>query len=640
MRDFRPHLAVTDQEVIEVFKKAKRSGKIGFDTEDNYAEWWMWYGAKRQKNIAGLSISIPDENDYYIPLNHVLYSPDDRNASLSLVRRCLQQAIVEPKVILVGANLKFDWHAIYRTLNVDLSYNPFVDVLLDSHIWRINSHHSAKGLGLEYVSPDADKYEKLVYAWKKEAGYKRDFYDYRVLPISLCTIYAANDTYLALGIDEYHKLNGFDDIFRDYSVIEHNMARHLFHTEETGIKVDIPYLEQLQEDYGKQIALTENVIRVLAGHADLNPNSTQQLQKVFYDELKLPKQKKYDKVNHEWKISLDKTALMMLKDKHPIVEQLQTLRKIKKLKGTYVDGILENYNHDTFRMHTTFNQVVENSDSLRTGRLSSSDPLNFENIPRNDTAIRRAFLPDTEFVFCDYAGQEIKLYTQYSREPKLLKAFELGEDVHSRTCEAVFGLEYDYIAKNRKTDKEIELKREIAKRIFFGALYGAKGRRVAEILAEFGYGYDLKEGARLIDNLYTNYPHFGKYMRSIASRIAEKGYVQDVLGRRYIPKNPEVVYPVANYLIQGTAGGMLKIVTHKLSEAFGDDIFSNYIHDEIAFDRLERRADLKDIKHIMEDWPQIIVPMSVECSAANGSWKEKMEIKDLDQWINMNGCAA
>jgi len=631
MRPFTYSTVADDEDVIATFKQALREGSIGFDTETNYNEWWKWYGAKSYKNIAGISITLSDK-DVYIPLNHQLYMPEDHNANLGLVKGCLRQ-LVKAGTRLIGGNLKYDWHAVYRSLDVDLSGNCFTDVLLDSHIWRINSLHSVKQLGKEYVTDNADLYERLIYAWKKEAGYKKDMYDYRVLPIGLCTPYAAMDTYLAVGIDSYHKSNGFDNLFAQYSGYEHDMARHLFRTEENGIKVDIPYLEELKEQYEKEITLTENVIRVLAGRAGMNPYSNPQLMDVVYNDLKLPKQKKFDKEKQEWKISLDKMALMMLTGKHPIIEQIQKLRKITKLKGTYVDGILNNYNPHTFRMHTTYNQFVENSDSLRTGRLSSSDPLNFENIPRNDTAIRKAFLPDTEFVFCDYAGQEIRLYTHYSREPKLMRAFEMGEDVHSRTCEAVFRLEYDFIAANRKTDKEIELKREIAKRIFFGALYGAKGRRVAEILAEFGFGYDIKEGSRLIDNLYTNYPHFPKYMTSIATRIAERGYVEDVLGRRYIPKNPAVVYPVGNYLIQGTAGGMLKIDTINLAKTFGSSVFSNFIHDEIVFDRLERRSDIIEVKRIMEDWPQIKVPMIVECSYAQGSWEQKKEIKDLDAWI-------
>jgi DNA polymerase-1 len=494
-----------------------------------------------------------------------------------------------------------------------------------------------KALGLEYVSPEADFYEKLLVIWKKEAGYSSNFYDYRQFPTELMGPYGACDTWLTLGIDEYHQRNNFESLFGEYAKHEHGMARRLFHAEERGIKVDIPYFEELKEDYEKQIFLEESAVKVWAGKSDLNLNSQPQLKKVLYDELKLPVQKSWDKDKQDWKITTDKTALLMLQGKHPIVDHLQKHRKLTKLYGTYILGILNNYNPHTYRIHTTFNQFVENSSALRTGRLSSSDPINFENIPRNDTAIRRGFLPDTEFVFCDYAGQEIRLYTLYSREPTLIKAFANGEDVHSRTCAAVFLLDYDYIVKNRKTDKDIELKREIAKRIFFGALYGAGYKRVANILAEFGYGYDEKEGKRLLANLYSNYPNFPRYMANVDKRIKERGFVTDIFKRQYIPKNAGVNYPVGNYLIQGTAGGMLKQVSNTIGDVFGDDIFSNWIHDEIAFDRLPNRKAIIEIKEIMEHWPMIDIPMVVDVSWTNQSWREKAEIKaeNLTEWSQM-----
>jgi hypothetical protein len=55
---------------------------------------------------------------------------------------------------------------------------------------------------------------------------------------------------------------------------------------------------------------------------------------------------------------------------HPILRKLAILKAVQKLKGTYIEGLLQKRNPATNRLHPRFNQCGAGS----TGRFSSTNP--------------------------------------------------------------------------------------------------------------------------------------------------------------------------------------------------------------------------------------------------------------------------
>jgi hypothetical protein len=94
----------------------------------------------------------------------------------------------------------------------------------------------------------------------------------------------------------------------------------------------------------------------------------------------------------------------------------------------------------TGRIHTSFNQTV-----TATGRLSSSDP-NLQNIPTRTAEgqqIRAAFLPRESgwrFLAADYSQIELRILAHLSGDTAMRAAFAAGEDIHTSTAAAVFGI--------------------------------------------------------------------------------------------------------------------------------------------------------------------------------------------------------
>ena len=92
----------------------------------------------------------------------------------------------------------------------------------------------------------------------------------------------------------------------------------------------------------------------------------------------------------------------------------------------------------TGRVHTSFNQMV-----AATGRLSSSNP-NLQNIPiRTEMGreIRKAFIAEgnNRLLSADYSQVELRVLAHLSEDEALIDAFQMGEDIHTRTACEIFG---------------------------------------------------------------------------------------------------------------------------------------------------------------------------------------------------------
>ena len=139
--------------------------------------------------------------------------------------------------------------------------------------------------------------------------------------------------------------------------------------EATGVALDRGALAALAESFGEIIGRLQEDIYASVGH-EFNLGSPKQLEQVLFYELDLPKGKR-TKTGY----STNAAVLEELRMAHPMVSMLLDWRSYTKLKSTYVDALPLLLNHQTGRLHTTFQQAVAS-----TGRLSSVDP-NLQNIP-------------------------------------------------------------------------------------------------------------------------------------------------------------------------------------------------------------------------------------------------------------------
>jgi DNA polymerase-1 len=367
---------------------------------------------------------------------------------------------------------------------------------------------------------------------------------------------------------------GVDYLFHE---IELPLAGVLADMESEGVAIDVPYLKQMQEELGSQLAAIESEVEQVAGQK-FNLNAPQQLAKVLFEDLRLPVGKR-TKTGY----STDADTLEALREKHPIVGLILEHRQLSKLKSTYVDALPQLVDPLSGRVHTSFGQA-----STATGRLSSSNP-NLMNIPiRSELGqrIRRAFKagrPDHVMVSADYSQIELRIAAHLSGDPKLLGAFAAGQDIHTATAAAVFKIPIETVNPDQ---------RRLAKVANFGSIYGQGEYGLSQQLGITG---DVAR--EFLAQYWSTYSRLKEYLDEVRRKAREEGFVVSATGRRRaIPdlRSPNFQLRSAaermaiNFPMQSLAADIIKIAMVRLQREIEADQIEGrmllQVHDELLFE--------------------------------------------------------
>jgi DNA polymerase-1 len=374
---------------------------------------------------------------------------------------------------------------------------------------------------------------------------------------------------------------GVDYLFHE---IELPLAGVLADMESEGVAIDVPYLKDMQVELGAQMAAIESEVEQVAGQK-FNLNAPQQLAKVLFEDLRLQVGKR-TKTGY----STDADTLEALRDKHPIIGLILEYRQLSKLKSTYIDALPQLVDPLSGRVHTSFGQA-----STATGRLSSSNP-NLMNIPiRTELGqrIRRAFKagrPDHVMVSADYSQIELRIAAHLSGDPKLLGAFAAGQDIHTATAAAVFGIPIETVDPNQ---------RRLAKVANFGSIYGQGEYGLSQ---QLGIAGDVAR--EFLAQYWTAYSRLKEYLDEVRRKAREEGFVVSATGRRRaIPdlRSPNFQLRSAaermaiNFPMQSLAADIIKIAMVRLQrEIEADNIEGRMllqVHDELLFEVPKSEVD-------------------------------------------------
>ena len=352
---------------------------------------------------------------------------------------------------------------------------------------------------------------------------------------------------LLLGRELKEKLTE-EGLFHWLKKVEMPLSRVLYSMEKKGIKIDLEYVRNLIREYDQKIKEIENKLFDLVG-TRFNPRSSQEVAKILFEKLKLPKIKKTQKSSQP---STDAEVLEELYDHHPIVPLILRYRTLYKFKSTYLEVFLREVSSIDKRLHTEFNQT-----GTATGRLSSQKP-NLQNIPvkgEEGLAIRRAFIAEEGcyILSLDYSQIELRILAHFSGDENLISAFERDFDIHTHTACEVFGVPPDKVTSEM---------RRVAKVINFGIAYGMSPYGLSKELR-----IDPSSAEAYIKKYFSRYPKVKEYIEKTIEFAKAQGYVQTLSGRkRFIPELfsqtksiRELGYRIAvNTPIQGSAADLMK----------------------------------------------------------------------------------
>jgi DNA polymerase-1 len=374
---------------------------------------------------------------------------------------------------------------------------------------------------------------------------------------------------------------GVDYLFHE---IELPLAGVLADMESEGVAIDVPYLKDMQDELGAQLAAIEKEVAEVAGQT-FNLNAPQQLAKVLFEDLRLPVGRR-TKTGY----STDADTLEALRDKHPIIGLILEHRQLSKLKSTYIDALPQLVDPLSGRVHTSFGQA-----STATGRLSSSNP-NLMNIPiRTELGqrIRRAFKasrPGHVLISADYSQIELRIAAHLSADPKMLAAFAAGQDIHTATAAAVFKVPIEAVDPNQ---------RRLAKVANFGSIYGQGEYGLSQQLGITG---DVARD--FLVQYWSTYAKLREYLDDVRRKAREEGFVVSATGRRRaIPdlRSPNFQLRSAaermaiNFPMQSLAADIIKIAMVRLHREFEADHVEGrmllQVHDELLFEVPEGEVD-------------------------------------------------
>ena len=542
--------------------------------------------------VVGISLSCEEGEACYIPLAHRYLGVPDQ-LSLDWVFKKLKPLFEDPQLKKVGQNIKYDL-IVLRNEGVNLRGVAF-DTMLASYILNPDGRrHNLDDLARDFLGHTTIKYKDVVGTASKEIGFDE-------VDVESATNYAAEDADITWRL--YEKLSPLlkGDDLKLFLELELPLIEVLAEMEIHGMKLDQKHLQNLSKKIQKMMEDRVEQIYSLAGE-QFNINSPKQLSVILFEKLGLPAVKK-TKSGY----STDVSVLEELAAEHDLPEMILTYRQLGKLKSTYVDALQEDIFSKTGRVHTSFNQTV-----AATGRLSSSNP-NLQNIPiRTEMGreIRKAFTAEGSnyLLSADYSQVELRILAHLSEDEALIEAFQMGEDIHTRTACEIFGTSPD------RLDAEA---RRMAKAVNFGIVYG---------LSAFGLSRQLKifpkDAKKFIDQYFALYKKVKVYMEETVAQAREVGYTMTIMNRkRYLPdlksqnrQVREAAERVAvNSPVQGSAADLIKLAMIQLAKKISEKKLKSrmilQVHDELLFECPEDEE--QEIRALVKKGMEEVVPLKV-----------------------------
>jgi len=380
--------------------------------------------------------------------------------------------------------------------------------------------------------------------------------------------------------------------------------------EDHGVHIDRAKTLELRDRYQKKSVYYSLIFKVHA--PTVNPRSHPQLKKLLYETYNEP-------VIYSTKSKLPATDYYALKGmKNPCAKALLEMRACNKTVDAMEEYLHYMVQHEDggWYIHPNFNQAIP-----VTGRESCTGP-NLQNVASGESSketevkaeARTVFGPPPDYVWRSYDWKNIEVFIPAfaSGEPELVQILRAGGDVHQNTADS------------------LRITRLVAKRVFFGLLYGIGGELLAKQL-----GISVSRCWQIINNFKEKYATMSEWMDELKTTALNDGYITTPFGRRQ-QIDPDKAYRAVNYDIQGTAADILKrskIRIHTALKQTGLDAHIILpIHDEVLLQvrkgvSLQRVDDL--VVRCMQENPELNMPVRipVSISAITTNWHEKQKVR-------------
>ncbi len=426
---------------------------------------------------------------------------------------------------------------------------------------------------------------------------------------------------------------------------QHRVIMPLYRMTKCGISIHKEHFPKAVDEASKVRNDLIDKMQSLLGNTDFNPNSQPQLSKALFTVLKFESVKMTDAGND----STDKSVLPELKLQKKSKKALQFVDfMISYREVNAANGYLQSYRRfktkkGTYETELLLPNIKQAGTS--TTRLSSENP-NGQNISKGKEridengnvistySIRKVFGPTKDRIWSsiDYDQLQLRIFAYWSKDPKLIKAFQDGFDFHTYMAMQIF-----------ETAEPTKIQRRVAKNVNFGYIFGAGEKKIDATCG-------IKGIFRRVQALF---PCVTESINRTVSFVKQYGYVETMGGYRlYMYKSK--AYAGVNYIVQGTEGEIVKtaltncdrylIDNRLLSFDYSNIVYKSkvalilQVHDELLFS-LQKKLGRERVTKVLSDLASIMqeagnyygVPCVCKPEIIEDNWSEAMKLQD---WRN------
>lgn len=610
--DSKNYVSVDNEDSRRKFADAvavlKSDDWMAFDIETTGLDAWA-----PDANVVCVSFALSTDLDtaYVVPILHSDF-PNTELFVLDQVRLC--DAVLQSPCRKVAHNGKFDVRYLMTTLGFDEPKNWYWDTRTAAHILdenrAANQGNSLKALALVYT--DLGDYSREI----KDEELIENLYNAPWVTLKRYACADAEAT-LRIALAQYAEAEA-DSMAGLISGLEMDKMMFCLRMEIAGVDIDwgrlptvtremeerlsttlddlrkVPEVVELEADnYAESNAKKLHDALVRAGlspdpdswdevqrcaadkvinrnapipehRCQFNPNSAAQKAKLLYEYLGINCPLLTDGGSQ----SVSAKAMTQLRGsltdyQAAIVDKLERMSKMSKLKSTYIDP-LPSYRGVDGRIRSDYQTAT-----TVTGRLSSRSP-NMQNIPRGgdddlgSRDVKQLMIAPEGFVLvaCDYAQIEMRLAAIFSQDHKMIDLIN-GGDIHK------------YLASQALKRKEEDIDKEtrtMAKRVNFGALYGISPQGLV------AQGLPLDIAQAFLDTFWAEFKDFRRWSRNVVVTCKQFGYIEGMFGhRRRLPHinssdkkdAADAERQAINFPIQNAAATITNIAGHMLTNVAG-----------------------------------------------------------------------
>jgi DNA polymerase-1 len=495
--------------------------------------------------------------------------------------------ITSPDKTIFGHNIKYDRSMLKK---LGFTINNVVCTLVACHMLEMRPA-DLKTVNKVVLDQDIREYDDLPEPVQN-------------LTLQEQTDYSGPHSYTALQLwDAVQPQMIKKGLLKAFTSVELPLIPVLSDMELNGNTVSAPRLKELGAVIDQNINLYEYKLKYKSGISDVNWNSPDQVADVFYKRMgiKEPWQK-----TSSGRGSMDMKILEKKATKYPIIADYIEYKHMQKLKGTYIDGILERMIAD--HIFGNFNQ-----EGTGTSRLSSSDP-NLQNIPvKGDLGhqIRTAWTAPygTLLIKADMSQLELRMIAHWSQDKNMLAAFRAGRDIHMETAMLVWG------DPKRRPD---------AKTLNFQIVYGGgEEKNIALLKAAYpGVFAWIERASREARECHSARTLFGR-LRSIDELKDPRDWMQEHGERMAI-----------STMIQGSSAEIVKILMRRVWEGMHDTDIKMVlqVHDELVFEVPIPLVDyFAQWLYKTMRYDELSVPFVTEVKVGK-NWGEMSSVKEDQGW--------